>query len=316
MFRSSGNLLADRRYELARAYAADGDVAAAADLFAQAAEIAPHFASAWFALGEARKRLGDREAAIAAFRQALAADPADHHGAGLHLARLGAADAATAMSPGYVRALFDQYAPRFDDALASLSYSAPDLLREAVYGLSQAQYFGKMAHFENMLDLGCGTGLVGVAFRPYVDRLTGVDLSPKMVDEARRKGIYDTLAVADMEVFLGAQDAGAFDLVVAADVFVYLADLVPVLTAVARVLARNGLLVFTTEGRQDWVKSVVLGEKLRYAHSSAYIEEAIERAGLWKCQMTSASTRTENGVAVPGLLFGARRMTIPPPGTT
>src|SRR5580704_4641205 len=103
---SSGDLIADRRYRFGRDLAARGDFSAAADLFVQAAEAAPAFAPAWFALGEARMNLGDGAGAAAAFRQALALDPDDRGGAALHLARLGAADAADAMSPAYVRTLF------------------------------------------------------------------------------------------------------------------------------------------------------------------------------------------------------------------
>src|SRR4051794_7815433 len=132
LFVSSGDLIADRRYDLARGYAADGDLAAAADLYAQAVELSPRFASAWFALGEARKALGDRAGARAAFVQAQACDPEDRHGAVLHLARLGAANPASLALHGYVRMLFDQYAPRFDRALEDLKYSAPALLRDAV----------------------------------------------------------------------------------------------------------------------------------------------------------------------------------------
>src|SRR5437868_10501309 len=186
-------MLADRRYALARDYATDGDLAAAADLYAQATELAPGFASAWFALGEAREALGDRDGARAAFERARGADPQDRHGAALHLARLGAADPGTRELHSYVRTLFDQYAPRFDRALADLGYRAPALLRDAVtrHGL----------RFGTMLDLGCGTGLAGAAFRPYVDWLIGVDLSPRMVEEARKKGLYDRLVVGDIAPF-------------------------------------------------------------------------------------------------------------------
>ena len=93
-----------------------GDLAAAADLLMQALELAPGYASAWFVLGELREKLGDRAGAIAAFAQARAADPQDRHGAAVHLVRLGAEPAA-AMPEGYVRALFDGYAPGFDQAL-------------------------------------------------------------------------------------------------------------------------------------------------------------------------------------------------------
>src|SRR2546423_887871 len=85
LFITSGDLIADRRFDAARHYWARGDLLAAADIMAQAVEAAPRFASAWFALGEIREELGDRDGAVAAFRQARAADPDDRHGGGLHL---------------------------------------------------------------------------------------------------------------------------------------------------------------------------------------------------------------------------------------
>jgi predicted TPR repeat methyltransferase len=296
LFLSSGDILADRRYDHALALGERGDDAAAADLLAQAVELSPRFASAWFRLGEVRVRLGERDAAVAAFREALAADPADRNGAALHLARLGAADPAAAMSPDYVRALFDQYAPRFDDALANLAYSAPSLLRESV----EAVCAGVMPRFGAMLDLGCGTGLAGARFRPHVDWLVGVDLSPRMTAEARAKGLYDRLAVGDIGAFLREQDEAAFHLVVAADVFVYFADLAPVCAAVAGVLAPHGLFAFSVETHA--AEGVILGDKLRYAHGKPHVRAALEGAGLLLRQMTFVSTRTENTMPVPGLL--------------
>ena len=125
---SSGNLIADRRYEWARDLKAKGDPAGAADLLTQALELEPGYASAWFALGEVREMLADRAGAIAAFQQARAADPQDRHGASLRLACFGAAPAG-AMPENYVRTLFDAYAPGFERALTEgLGYRAPELL--------------------------------------------------------------------------------------------------------------------------------------------------------------------------------------------
>jgi predicted TPR repeat methyltransferase len=297
LFITSGDLIADRRYEMARAYAADGDLAAAADLYAQAVELAPGFASAWFALGEVREACGDTDAARAAFKRAQEADPGDHHGAALRLARLGGADPATEALHGYVRTLFDQYAPRFDRALADLSYSAPEKLRHAVtkHGL----------RFGTMLDLGCGTGLAGAAFRPHVDWLAGVDLSAKMVEEARRKGLYDRLAVSDIAAFLAEQPAAGAHLVIAADVFAYIADFADVCRAVARVLASDGLFAFTVETHDG--AGAIVGPKMRYAHSAEFVRIALAEAGLTLVELTHASSRTENRVPVPGLLVLARR---------
>ena len=299
LFVSSGDLIADRRYDLARAYAADGDLAAAADLFAQAVELSPDFASAWFALGEARVALGDRDGARAAFEKAQAADPQDRHGAALQLARLGASDPATAALHGYVRTLFDQYAPRFDRALKDLSYAAPRLLCDAV--TRHGRRFG------SMLDLGCGTGLAGVAFRRHVDWLVGVDLSPKMIEEARKKGLYDRLAVGDIAQHLAQQraDNTTFHLIIAADVFAYVADFAETCQAVAHVLAPGGLYGFTVETHDG--DGAIVGAKMRYAHSTDFVRAAIAEAGLTLLELNAVSSRTENRVPVPGLLVLARR---------
>ena len=89
LFVSSGDLIADRRYKWALELAARDDFSGAADVLAQTVELAPGFATAWFALGAIRDRLGDRPGAIAAFEVARDADPEDYHGARLQLARLG-----------------------------------------------------------------------------------------------------------------------------------------------------------------------------------------------------------------------------------
>src|SRR5882757_6740422 len=113
LFLTSGDLVADRRYEFARDLQMKGDLAAAADLLLQATELAPNFASAWFTLGGIREQLGEREEAIGAFRNALAADPDDRHGARLRL-MLSGAEPLSGMPQAYVRTLFDQYAPKFE----------------------------------------------------------------------------------------------------------------------------------------------------------------------------------------------------------
>jgi predicted TPR repeat methyltransferase len=215
----------------------------------------------------------------------------------MRLASLGAADPATRDLHAYVRTLFDQYAPRFDRALEDLGYAAPALLRDAITRHG--------ARFGSMLDLGCGTGLAGAAFRPHVDWLVGVDLSPKMVEQARVKGLYDKLAVADIGQFLAEQRDAAFHLVIAADVFAYVADVPATCAAVARVLAPGGLFGFTVETHDG--EGAIVGPKMRYAHGEPFIRGAIADAGLALAELTHVSSRTENRVPVPGLLAVARR---------
>lgn len=300
LFQSSGDLLADRRFEIARAFAVRGDLAAAAEVLAQTLARAPGFVSAWFMLGEVRARLADTQAAVAAFERALALDPSDRQGARLRLAQLGVGDAAEAMSPAYVGALFDAYAPDFEPALQALAYRGPDLLREAIARVLEERQ--RPFRFRHVIDLGCGTGLMAESLAGRCGRITGVDLSAGMLQAAERKGLYGRLVRADMLAFLQARAEPA-DLVVAADACVYIADLAPLCRAAARVLEPAGLLAFSVETHAG--EGVRLGEKLRYAHGAAHVREALAAAGLQGLALAPASTRTEAGAPVPGLLVVA-----------
>jgi predicted TPR repeat methyltransferase len=309
LFVSSGDLIADRRYKWALDQAAGGDFVAAADILTQTIEIAPGFATAWFALGAIRDRLGDRNGAIAAFEKARDADPDDYHGARLQLARLGSGEATPAMSAAYVRRLFDQYAARFDVALTErLAYRGPGVLRDAV---QQAVHTAQRPlRFAAILDLGCGTGLAGAAFAPLADRLVGVDLSPAMIAQAENKQLYDRLVAADLTPFLKEElSTGArYDLVVAADVFVYVNDLAPVLAAIAQILAPGGILAFTVETHAG--ENVILLPTLRYAHSAGYIRRALAGAGLAAVSLAKAAVRSEKGAPVDSVVVIAS--TAPP----
>ncbi|HET7680453.1 MAG TPA: methyltransferase [Xanthobacteraceae bacterium] len=300
LFLSSGDLIADRRYAWAQDLESKGDLAGAADLLEQALELTPGYASAWFALGELREKLGDADAAAAAYRKAREADPDDRHGALVNLMRLKAAEP-SGMPPAYVRTLFDHYAPDFDRSLTEgLNYSAPMLLLAGVE--AAARDAGRAMHFAAMLDIGCGTGLAGAAFRAKVDALVGVDLSPRMIEQARQKNIYDRLEVGDLLEFLAAEThvGNSYDLILAADVFAYLPDLAPVARAVSAVLARGGLFAFSVESNDG--EGVELGEALRFSHSAGHVRGALEGAGLKLLGLDSASTRTEKGFPVPGLI--------------
>jgi len=300
LFVSSGDLIADRRYKWALDHAARGDFTGAANILAQTVELAPAFATAWFALGAIRDNLGDRAGAIAAWERARDADPEDYHGARLQLARLGAGEVTPAMTEVYVRRLFDQHAETFDQSLLErLDYRGPAVLLAAVESVVGRLRIG------SMLDLGCGTGLAGAAFRPYVDWLAGIDLSPEMVAKARAKGLYDRLAAAELRQFLAAEAAAAarYHLIVAADVLVYVSDLAPVAAAVARVLAPGGLFAFTVETHPG--EGAVLQPTLRYAHGAAHVRAALAGAGLAALHLAETSTRTEKGAPVAGLVVVA-----------
>ncbi|HEY8567005.1 MAG TPA: methyltransferase domain-containing protein [Beijerinckiaceae bacterium] len=308
--RSSGDLLADRRYAYAEAALAGGDAAAAADLAEQVLELQPRFAPAWFLLGRAREELsrgsteaGLAEAARRAYAAALDLDPDDALGARLHLARLAGGDPLKAVTPAYVRALFDDYAPRFDRHLVEgLGYRGPALLAQAL-GRACADADRPVA-FARTVDLGCGTGLMARALRDLgpeaAPSIEGVDLSPGMLAKARATGLYAALTEAELLAHLEGQPEASADLVIAADVFVYLGDLAPPLAASRRVLKSDGLLAFTVQTHSG--EGVVLGEDARYAHAEAYIRAAAVGAGLKVALLEPASTRRDRGTDVPGLI--------------
>jgi predicted TPR repeat methyltransferase len=298
---SSGDVVIDRRYAWARESLAAGDPVGTADLCEQVLELAPGYAPAWFLLGEAREKLGQREGATAAFRASLDRDPPDRQGATLRLIRLGAR-AAGAMPLGYVQALYDGYAPRFEQSLVGvLGYRAPDLLLRAVRAHAGERRFAMM------LDLGCGTGLAGAAFRPHCDRLVGVELSSAMLAKARAKAIYDRLIESDILAFLAneAAQGARYELIVAADVLIYVDALAPLLADAARVVAPSGLIAFDVETHDG--EGSILRDTLRYAHAAAQVRAALAAAGLRLVSLESAVSRNEKGAPVPGLVVVAER---------
>ena len=297
--RSSGDLLADRRYAYAEASFRDGDHQAAVDLAAQVLELTPGYAPAYALLGRARTALGDREGGVTAFTWALELDPDDELGVRLDLARLKALAPEEAISPGYVRALFDGYAPRFDEHLVGgLHYRGPQLLFEAVRRATEARR--RPFRFRHALDLGCGTGLMARAFAEAATVIEGVDLSPGMLAAAARTGLYARLHEGDLATFLATRPEEEADLVLAADVFVYVAALGPVFLDVRRVLEPNGLFAFTVQAHEG--EGVVLGDDARYAHGEGHLRALAAQAGFTVASFERASTRQDRGVAVPGFV--------------
>lgn len=302
--RSSGDLRADRRYEYARAAFDEKDFEAAADLARQVLELAPDFAAAHALLGRSLAERGSREEAVAALRRVLDLEPDDTLGVRLDLARLGALPADEAMTDAYVRALFDEYAPSFDRHLTrSLAYRGPDLiadaLRRSCTTLSRPYRFGPV------LDLGCGTGLMARALEGLCGRIEGVDLSRVMLEKARQTKLYADLHESDLVGFLSGRPAGEADLVVAADVFVYMASLEAAFREAHRVLRPEGLFAFTVQTHRG--DGYVLGADARYAHGESYLRELAQTTGFGIVLLEKASTREDRGEPVSGLLAVLRR---------
>lgn len=299
--RTTGDAIADRRFAWAQGCREAGDHAAAAEMAEHTLALAPRFAPAWALLGEARLALGDEAGACEALSRALALEPEDVLGVSIALARLGAVDQADAMTPAYVRALFDGYADAFEAHLTErLGYRGPSLVAALVDRLAPGRRFG------SVLDLGCGTGLMGEAIRARADWLEGIDLAPAMVDKAREKGVYDALAVAELTERLAACPPASLDLILAADVMVYIGDPVHVLTNAAAALAPGGLFVFTVQAHPG--PGFAIGADARFAHSAAFLRERATQAGLAVAAIDEAWSRCDAGRPVAGHLVALQRV--------
>lgn len=297
---TSGDMIADRRAEYAEMMFDAGDAAAAAEIYGQALEMAPRWSAGWFRLGEIRERAGDLDGAAQSWRRALSIDPADPLGATLKLQLAGQVANAAIMPSAFVETLFDQYADDFDQALVErLDYAAPDLLADALAGV-QADGFAKA------LDLGCGTGLMGIRLRAVASQLEGCDISGEMLRKAAGKGIYDRLQQADLTMLPPGFCAVSPDLVTAADVFMYLGDLARIFDWVSATLAPGGLFAFTVEAAPDEVELVLLPSR-RYAHGEAYVRERLAASGFELETLGRAAIRKDRGLPIEGLVVIARK---------
>jgi predicted TPR repeat methyltransferase len=311
-----------------------GDFDAAATAMRRALELDPHYPEAECGLGAILLRTGKATEAIACYERALAARPAYHEAradlalayekagrlkdaAGQYatLARatsqeafyrfqqasVGQGEPPPAAPPVLIAQLFDKYAASFDEHLIKyLGYRAPQLIFQAV---ARAAPHGKL----DVLDLGCGTGLCGQLLKPLASSLTGIDLSPAMIDKARERGIYDRLIVGDI-LDTSAIAASRFDLVTACDVFCYLGDLAPVFDRVRAILKPGALFAFTVEATDDKATAgYQLRQTRRYAHAPDYVRQAAEAQGYVLVSLDRTALRSENKQDVDGLVAVLRR---------
>lgn len=296
---SSGDLIADRRADYALALAEAGDLPAAIDLMQQALEMVPGWAAGWFRLAEWQEAAGHADTARASWRRVIEIDPSDHLGAGLRLDLARAVPVAEAMPAAFVETLFDQYAERFDTALVDqLGYRGPAQILEALLLAGRTR-------FERVVDLGCGTGLMGQAIRPHAGWLEGYDISSRMLAQARSKGVYDALHKRDLSRLDIAGER--HDLILAADVFIYIGALEQIVGWAAASLSPGGILAFTLEELPQDEGDLRLRPSRRYAHSADYVARLLEQAGFAAPQFNRAMLRMDAGQPVPGLTVMAVR---------
>ena len=202
---------------------------------------------------------------------------------------------------GYVRHLFDQFSADYDlHMIGQLSYRAPQILRE----LADLVVPGR-GPFE-ILDLGCGTGLSGAPFKDIAARLDGVDLSPAMIEKARARHIYRTLAVGDLETAL-SQSGTSYDLILAADTLVYLGDLTKTFDGAFARLRPGGFFLFTAEQKEG--EGFEFGPKRRWRHSQSYLRGHAQLAAFETAGLVACALRREAKVPVQGLAVALLRNT-------
>ncbi|MGC8469475.1 MAG: class I SAM-dependent DNA methyltransferase, partial [Acetobacteraceae bacterium] len=244
-------------------------------------------------LGHALSSLARHEEAAEAYEEALKLAPEDPYVRHL-VATAGARPGADRAPSPYVRAVFDGYADRFESHLVALGYRIPGLVRAALAGTDATG---------PLLDLGCGTGLIGLALADLpLSPLHGVDLSPRMLARAAAKNLYAALHEADLLSFLEAEGP-AYGVIVAADVLCYFGDLAPVLAAIAARLRPGGPLLLSCETDPAGTGPWSLGPHGRYTHHPDHLRQAAAAAALTVTTLRAETQRFQNDVPVPGL-FG------------
>jgi predicted TPR repeat methyltransferase len=284
-------------------------------------------AEAWLALAHIQERLGAESEALASVERAITLDDTSAaawsaHGGLLLLAHrdeeavrsferalaLGAdeslhrfylasvrGDATPAQPPrAYVETLFDQYAGNFEQHLTQvLRYCGHETLLQPLVAAAR--------HYPVVLDLGCGSGLCARVVRGLAGVIDGVDLSGAMVEQARATGLYRRVAHEDLLPFLQGSTEPV-DLVMAADVFIYVGALEAVFAAVRRRLRAGGQFAFSVE-RHDGAQDLQLLHSMRYAHAPAYVERLAREHGFAIRRQWEALLRQDQDQPILGLYF-------------
>jgi len=269
----------------------------AIELLDRALEIDPNCVDALHYYGASMSELGKIDVAAEYFSRALELDPACVQARHM-LAAIGDAPIPEIADPRYVAGLFDGYAANFDEHLVDgLEYRAPDVLFELVTPL-----LGDPDHQVDVLDLGCGTGLCAHFFKNWSRSITGVDLSRKMIVKAEERGLYNNLILGDLLEPLSA-GKDSYDLILAADVFIYIGKLENVFMGCAQALRQGGILAFSIELLAEGGSDYNLHAGGRYAQSRKYIERLADRSALSVHTSLETVLRKEKGEAALGIIY-------------
>ena len=275
----------------------------AAACFCKVITLRPKHPEARRQLALAHCALGEVDKAVRIFEEWLEEEP-DHPIAVHMLAACAGRDVPARASDSFIEKTFDNFAGSFDAKLAKLLYRAPALvaamLEDAVVETSTPAKL-------DVLDAGCGTGLCGPLIAPYARRLVGVDLSGRMLDQARARNVYDELIQRELTAYL-RDSPGAFDAIVSADTLVYFGPLHDVVMVAAEALRAGGRLIFTVEEliEPGAGPGYSISPHGRYSHGRHYLERVLADANL-RPEIVPAELRLEAGDPVCGLVVRATK---------
>ena len=290
---------ADAYNNLAKLMMAQCRVREAVSFACKAITLLPHDPEARKLLGIAFYTLGEFDQAAAVYREWLA-DAPDDPIARHHLAACSGQAIPSRASDAYVARTFDAFADSFDVKLELLGYRAPQLVADALHRLR-----GEPKGSLDILDAGCGTGLCGPLLRPFARTLAGVDLSARMLERAKRRGVYDRGQQGELTAFLATQPQ-AYDVVASADTLCYFGELNEFADAAREALRDGGWLIFTVEAlKQPASGRYALQPHGRYAHSGDYVGACLEAAGFADVMLVPQVLRREGGIPVDGWLVEA-----------
>jgi predicted TPR repeat methyltransferase len=274
----------------------------AMEAFDRALALDPEHAISWNNRANVLVKMKRFEDAVASYDKALALAPAFLEARDNRLNALFELKRGKRCPPPYMRGLFDDFSSHYDETmLQKLQYRAHTHLRELA-----ERVLPRMTPTWRILDLGCGTGLVGEVFKDLAagGRLDGIDIAPRMIEAARARGIYDELLLGDLESVLH-MPGPSYELILAADTMIYLGDLAPAFSGVAQRLEPDGLYIFAVEYAPDgeWQQTPAN----RFRHSLRYLKSEAERAGLAFVEASECTLRTEASTPVAGLAVALRK---------
>ena len=253
----------------------------------------PDYAEAHYNLGITLKALGKLDKAAESHAQALALNP--ENSSAKHLFDALSGNTTESAPLDYVERLFDGYASNFEESLVDkLEYKTPKLIAEIILRDSNSDSLG------SIIDLGCGTGLLGVEIKQVCKHLEGLDLSQKMLHVAKEKGVYDGLIKQDILGYLASADLN-FDYFIATDVFVYIGDLSGVFQLIKSRNKNSGKLVFSTEHYDG--DDFSLQQSGRYSHSKIYIAGLCETFGYKLRHFETQPLRKHKNESISGGLY-------------